>query len=53
MIDVATACAAFATRPFITAIKMKWWEGKVAGITFLCEDNVTEVFNTQNALITD
>lgn len=52
-IDVATACAAFTTRPFITAVQMKWWEGKVAGIKFFCEDNMTVVFDTQDALITD
>jgi hypothetical protein len=32
---------------------MKWWEGRVAGIKFYCEDNLTVVFDTQDPSITD
>jgi len=47
-LDVAMTCGLQLTRPgIISAVQLTWWEGKISGIKFFCEDLVTVVYDSQ------
>ena len=47
-LDVATTCGLQLTRPgIISAVQLTWWEGKISGIKFFCEDLLTVVYDSQ------